>query len=323
MKRKFDKLVLLATACTGMSLAGSYLTTRLLVKTALDRDVPEMSKRIAKKKGNILSRSEKSEDFEKEYLRCAEELKNRDNVRVEISANDGKKLVGHWIPAEKPKRIIIAMHGWRSGWYRDFGMVYKTWEENGCSVLYTEQRGQNESDGSYMGFGLAERYDCQSWAYWASENISSEIPIYLAGVSMGATTVLLASELLLPSNVKGVMADCGFTSPDAIWKHIAKNNLHIKYKLKSIFADEIYKHVTEEDSRYSTADALQNTKLPVMLVHGADDHFVPVEMTIENYRACKSEKELLIVPGADHGMSYFLAKDQYEEMAKGFWEAHD
>jgi len=323
MKRKLDKLFVLATACTGISLAGSYLTTKLLVKTALDREVPDVSKRIAKKKGNILSGSVKCDDFQNEYLRCAEELKNKENERIEISAYDGQKLVGHWIPVENPQRIIIAMHGWRSGWYKDFGMASQAWEENGCSVLYAEQRGQNESDGSYIGFGLTERFDCQSWAHWVSENISPELPIYLAGVSMGATTVLLASELLLPSNVKGVMADCGFTSPDAIWKHIAKNNLHIKFKLKSFFADEIYKHLTEEDSKYSTTDALQNTKLPVMLVHGADDHFVPVEMTIENYRACKSEKELLIVPGADHGMSYFIAKEQYEELAKSFWKAHD
>ena len=71
---------------------------------------------------------------------------------------------------------------------------------------------------------------------------------------------------------------------------------------------------------YSTTEALQNTKIPVMLVHGTDDTFVPVEMTYENYKACASPKKLLIVPGADHGMSYYAAKDEYEKAALEFWQ---
>lgn len=47
------------------------------------------------------------------------------------------------------------------------------WEKNGCSVLYIEQRGQNNSGGEYMGFGLTERYDCLDWVNWVISRCGS------------------------------------------------------------------------------------------------------------------------------------------------------
>ena len=58
-------------------------------------------------------------------------------------------------------------------------------------------------------------------------------------------------------------------------------------------------------------------------IHGADDNFVPVRMTYENYAACTSEKHLLIIPGADHAMSYCVEQDRYEKAVKDFWKTYD
>lgn len=94
---------------------------------------------------------------------ASESLAVQPNETVEIIAHDGEKLVGHYFPCEKPERVIIAFHGWRSSWHRDFGMISDFWYKNNCSVLYVEQRGQNNSSGEYMGFGLTERFDCLDW----------------------------------------------------------------------------------------------------------------------------------------------------------------
>lgn len=63
---------------------------------------------------------------------------------------------------------------------------------------------------------------------------------------------------------------------------------------------------------------MRKSKVPVLIIHGEDDSFVPCEMSRRNYEACASEKELLIVPGADHGMSYVTDKETYVERFKGF-----
>ena len=141
---------------------------------------------------------------------------------------------------------------------------------------------------------------------------------------MGATTVLMAAGLELPKNVHGVMADCGFTSPRAIWQHVARDNLHLPFQLRSALADAILKRkIQAESSAYSTVDALKHCTVPVLFIHGAEDHFVPVGMTYENYAACPGPKRLFIVPGADHGLSLCVDPEGYTAAVEAFWRDFD
>ena len=323
MKQTAKRIAAYAGLAAGTAAAAAlsaYVTTRYLVNTALDRDMPK----AMQKADRLIAGSAVDNDFLKELDKAAARLLSRENETVQITSHDGETLVGHYIPCEHPQRVVIAFHGWRSAWYKDFGMVADFWYQHNCSVLYVEQRGQNSSGGEYMGFGLTERFDCLDWVNWVISRVGDALPIYLAGVSMGATTVLMAAGLKLPPNVHGIMADCGFTSPNAIWKHIARNNLHIAFGLRGAIADALCRQkILVGSDDYSTIDAMKVTHIPVMLVHGANDHFVPVEMTCENYAACAAPKQLLIVPGADHGMSYYVEPDKYETMALDFWHRYD
>lgn len=242
---------------------------------------------------------------------------------VEIQAGDGVTLVGHYYHCENAKRVIVAMHGWRSSWARDFCGAAWFFHENECSVLYAEQRGQNASGGEYMGFGVLERHDCQAWAEYVAKRTGEALPIYLVGISMGATTVMMAAGLALPRQVRGIIADCGFTSPEAIWRHVLQGNMHIPYRLVAASVDRAYRKIVAEGASYSCRMALEQSRVPVLLIHGTDDKFVPVEMTYENYKACAGPKHLLVVPGAEHGMSYVVDKEGYERAIREFWAAYD
>ena len=254
----------------------------------------------------------------------AKKLESSGCTTVEIISHDGIKLVGHWYENPNAQRIVVAMHGWRSSWNQDFGMIADFLHDNGCSVLYAEQRGQNSSGGDHMTFGLLERYDCLDWINWVNKNTQGELPIYLAGISMGATTVLMATGLELPRNVRGVVADCGFTSPYAIWKYVTEENLHLSYKLHGNLVERLCQRKIRMGAKaYSTIDAMNGCQIPVLFIHGSDDRFVPVTMTYENYRACTAPKQLLIVPGAQHGLSYYVEKERYEETVKNLWNKYD
>ena len=316
------KKILIAAGAAGAAIAAAsaYITTKLLVKTALEREEPP----IMKKAGKQISGNTSVGEFEKICKGAANRLAEQEHEIVKIISSDGTMLIGHFFPCEKTKRVIIAFHGWRSSWNNDYGLIADFWHDNNCSVVYVEQRGQNNSGGKYMGFGLTERYDCVEWVNWAMCRCGKSLPIYLAGISMGAATVLMAADLNLPSNVHGIMSDCGFTSPKEIWKHVARKNLHILYGIRSAIADAMCRKMIDMASDdYSTVDALKNTTVPVLFIHGTDDHFVPVEMTYENYKACASPKRLLIVPGADHAMSYYMNKKGYERAVLEFWEEFD
>lgn len=309
------------TAAAAAVTAGvSYIITKTLLEEALDREEPKV---MQKAKRRITGTFKETEAYAV-ALRLAEELEKKDHERVEMESRDGTKLIGHWFGRDDAERVLIAMHGWRSTWAWDFGAIADFLFDNKCSVLFAEQRGQGESGGGYMGFGMVERYDCLDWIDWVNGRTGGALPVYLVGVSMGATTVLMASGLDLPENVHGIVADCGFTSAKAIWQHVCEDNMHLSYKVRQKVIDDLCKQrIQYRSDDYSTFDALKYNTRPVLFVHGADDTFVPVTMTYENYKICHAPKELLIVPGADHGLSYFVEREKYENLLKEFWEKYD
>lgn len=319
MKKRANKFLIGgAVAAAGAGAVAVYrFTSKYLMKLALDREGP---KNVSREKEKMMTSGDFSEVL-KTLVDAAEKLESVDMEQVEITGHDGVTLAGHWYCPDNPKRVIVAMHGWRSTWSQDFGLIAPFWHENDCAVLYAEQRGQGNSGGDYMGFGLLERHDCLDWISFVNERTFGSLPIYLGGISMGATTVLMTGGFDLPDNVKGIVADCAFTSPHAIWKHVIESNFHLPYGIYRTAANDLCKRkINVASDSYSTMEALKKCNVPVLFIHGTDDHFVPVEMTYENYKACKSPKKLLVVPGAEHGMSYLVNKAAYETAVKEFWE---
>ena len=80
------------------------------------------------------------------------------------------------------------------------------------------------------------------------------------------------------------------------------------------------KRLLQELEGLSTVKALAKNTAPVLLIHGTADTFVPVEMTYENYMACRGPRQLLIVPGAGHGMSFLLEPERYKQAILQFWQ---
>ncbi len=311
----------LAAAVGTAYVAVRKILNKTLVREALDREEPKVMVKLKSK----ISASVPDEELLRSAAEWQDNMERSAHEVVEMNSFDGTRLVGHWFENPDAKRVLIAMHGWRSGWSRDFCKIADFWRENGCSVLYPEQRGQGDSEGEYMGFGLVERYDCLEWIRWLNEHKPTDLPVYLVGVSMGATTVLMTSGFEeLPENVHGIIADCGFTSPQAIWKHVAENNLKFPYERNKKTIDAMcMERIAMTGDAYSTLEAMRTVKVPVLFIHGSDDHFVPCWMSEANFETCVAPKKILIVEGADHGLSYLVDKETYEKTVLEFFREYD
>lgn len=114
-----------AAVGTAAGAAASYAVTKGLVKIAIERDLP---RGIPKSKKTI-SGSPDPDSFTERLRISAERLADIPMEQVELTARDGAKLVAHWYPCEKAKRVIVAMHGWRSSWVNDFGMITDFWQD--------------------------------------------------------------------------------------------------------------------------------------------------------------------------------------------------
>lgn len=318
MKKSTKGLLVAAGVCTAALAGAVYLSGRLLVDAAVKREGVKV--KLPQKFQSKISGGMLDDPHVKDIAAAAEKAKKLPVEQVSILSDDGLNLTGSLYRCDKPKRIVIAMHGWRSNWWTDFSCSVNFLHDENCMMLMPDQRGTNDSEGEHIGFGVLERNDCALWVKYIVERFGHDLPIYLLGISMGATTVLMTSGCELPDCVKGIISDCGFTSPHAIWKHVLDNNLKMNEKLTYPIANAILKREANfSGDDYSTVDALKVNTLPVLFIHGSDDKFVPIDMTFENYLATSAPKQLLIVPGAGHGMSYVKETVSYQKAVRKFF----
>lgn len=237
---------------------------------------------------------------------------------VWIESYDGLKLHAHWIEAEKPVGTVLLAHGYRSTKLVDFSAVYRMYHDWGLNLLVPDQRAHGQSEGKFITFGVKESRDMQCWIRWHNQN-NPALPMILSGLSMGASTVLYLADKEEPENIKGIIADCGFTSPWDIISSVFRRVTHLP-AVPSILAADLFARIfagfgfKEEDTRKT----LQNSKCPVLMVHGTEDTFVPCDMTREGFAVCAEPKTLLLVEGAEHGLSFLVEPDRYIETVRNF-----
>lgn len=264
-----------------------------------------------------------NQENDEETERHMEWLHRQDLQKTEIRSKDGLTLTGYYLKHPKAERIVLMFHGWRGIWDKDCAALSHGLYEKNSSILLVCQRAHGSSEGKYIGFGMLERYDCHDWIRFLIRHTDS-LPIYLSGVSMGASTVLMAAGEELPYRVKGVIADCGFTSPYEMVKIFAREFMRMKGQKAEHTVDEV-NHLCRKKAGYdlrdySTVEAMHSCKLPVFFAHGTEDHFVPYEMTIKNFEACAGRKTLYTAEGASHTKSYITEPTKYMAALTEFFQ---
>ena len=231
---------------------------------------------------------------------------------VTITSRDGLRLSGKYYAGNPGAPLMLFFHGYRSTAARDGSGGFQLCLRRGFSVLMADQRGHGDSEGDTITFGIRERYDCLDWANAAVEKFGPETKILLLGVSMGAATVLMAADLPLPPQVKGIIADCGYDSPEDILRDTMRRWHYPQFPTWQLTRLGARLFGGLDVKECSALDSLRRTRVPVLLVHGEGDNVVPCEMADALRDACASKVELLRVPGAGHGMSWYAAMPDYQ-----------
>jgi len=293
--------------------AALYFVSNIFFRLACDRDyhVGVPNKEPSDGSENQLVK------FSKEINEGAKRFDNMPTELVSIKSLDGLLLSGRYLPVEGSKKTIILAHGYRSS-AADFSCAWELYRELGFNLLAIDQRAHGRSEGKYITFGVKEKDDVRLWAEYVDRVYQPET-IILDGISMGAATVMMAADLPMPGSVKGIIADCGFTSPWDQFEHVLKKNFRLpKFPLlytcqmiAKIKADFDFKAV-------STLDTLKRTSLPILFIHGSKDDFVPPWMSDKNYKICASEKEYVKIEGAQHGTSFLIDTEKCKKALIGF-----
>ena len=260
--------------------------------------------------GNALSRDQ-FEELKSTLNTHIEEYLSIPWESISVTSFDGITLKGRFYKRNNSNRAVIIFHGYKSNINKDGSIIAKHCLDRNFNVLVVNQRGHGESGGRSITFGIKERFDCRSWVSRVTEILGKDAQIILYGISMGASTVMMASSLEMP-NVKGIISDCGFSSPEAMLRSVLDSKGAPTKKVYPLLRLSALLFAGFDPNKTSAVSELKKSTIPIRIIHSDGDKFVPLEMGKECYRSSKSNnKELIIIKKAGHALSFFFDKDNY------------
>lgn len=249
----------------------------------------------------------------------ASEVRAMPHEDVSITSFDGLTLHGKFYEYAPGAPIELMMHGYRGGAERDLAGGVQRCFQVGRSALIVDQRCCGKSGGRVITFGIREYRDCLSWIDFVLRRFGPDAKIILTGISMGASTVLMAGGTGLPENVIGILADCGYSSARDIIKTVIRGMglpVELSYPFVKLGA-RLYGGFDLEEA--APVEMLKRCTVPVIFFHGESDDYVPCEMSRINYEACASRKRIVTIPGAGHGLSYPVDPETYLAALREFF----
>lgn len=256
------------------------------------------------------------ERFEKLIQSSHNWLMSHTTQDIYVESKDGLKLHGIWVPADDPKGTVMLAHGYKSTMLVDFGKAIELYHDMGFNLLLPEQRAHGKSQGRIITFGVKESEDMLCWLKYHNEHFGNHQMI-LSGLSMGASTMMYLADRDLPENVKGIIVDCGFTSPAEIISSVFTKTTHLP-AVPVIWITDLIARAVGGFSLYGrdSRKTLPLNTLPILMIHGKEDTFVPCKMTEQGYEVCGGNKQLLLVDNAGHGLSFLYAPEEYKALVK-------
>ncbi len=237
-----------------------------------------------------------------------------------VTSGDGLSLVGYYIPAGiSTTETVILAHGYGGSATEmsEFARFYS--EKLGYNVLLPNARGHSASEGTYIGMGWPDRHDYLLWIQKIIDRVGNNAQIALHGLSMGGAAVMMVSGEELPSQVKVIVEDSGYTT---VYDELA-------YQLKQAYNLPEFPFITATSlltgiragfnfSEASALNQVEKNTTPMLFIHGVLDTVVPVDMALKLYDACKAEKQLYLAGDAGHGMAYYVNRPAYETVVSDF-----
>lgn len=236
-----------------------------------------------------------------------------------LISSDGLHLTATHFRSERPRgNWAIIVHGYGCTQENSYYLA-SHYLAQGYDVLTPDLRSSGKSEGRFVTMGLRESGDIVGWAQEIAAR-NPEARIVLHGVSMGAASVMMAgASEALPSQVKAVVEDCGYTSAYDLLAY----QMEASFRLPSFPGMNLLDWRCERGAGFSLREAsplmaVRHARVPMLFIHGTADTLVPPAMAETLYAACTSEKKLLLVPGAIHSAASQKEPELYDRTVAAF-----
>lgn len=265
---------------------------------------------------HVLTPATRDLGIDKEIYRMIDDLLAVPCEHAYIKSFDGLKLHARIYKNPSSNKVAIMCHGYRGTAIRDFSGGAKLMIDSGFNVILIDERAHGLSKGHNITFGNREKKDVLSWIEYSKKEFGEDKEIILVGISMGAATILFASEFI-PGSIK-VICDCPYTSEkEIICETIKKMKLSVKFfyplvNLSSILFSRA--SLNKDDAMKS----LKNTKHKYLIIHGDKDTIVPYQYTKKLADTYKEKVQYELFPNTEHGISFVTDKPRYKKIVTDF-----
>ena len=230
-----------------------------------------------------------------------------------VRSERGEHLHALYVRAARPTdRTAVIVHGYTDNAVRMLPIGYLYSRQLGYNILLPDLHAHGLSEGDAVQMGWLDRLDILQWMDTANRLFGDSTRMVVHGISMGAATTMMVSGETLPPYVKCFVEDCGYTS---VWDEF-RGELKNQFGLPAFPLLDVASWLCglKYDWTFREASALEQVKrcaLPMLFIHGDADTFVPTWMVHPLYEAKPGPKELWLVPGAAHAVSYKENKAEY------------
>lgn len=242
-----------------------------------------------------------------------------DKNKKEISSKSviGEDLAGYLFENKASDKFVIVVHGYTSSADKMANYVRKFYEA-GYNVFAPDLIAHGKNKGKFYSMGGYDSDDLVNWTKIISNNYNNP-DIALFGISMGATTVMNTLNKGLPSNVKVAIEDSGYVDLDKEFTYQLKKLFGLPYFPVMPAASAVTKiRAGYSLSSVNVTESLKANKLPMLVLHGEEDGFVPLEHGKEAYNLINSEKELHTFKDAKHVKAEKIYREEYWKIITNF-----
>ncbi len=211
-----------------------------------------------------------------------------------VPVNEGVSITCRAYSGEEGKPWLLYFHG-NGEVVSDYDGIAPMYNERGLNLLVADYRGYGASSGKPTFKDMVSDARAIFDHVTAKESeIGAGQSWYVMGRSLGSISALeLAANRA--DQVKGIIIESGFISVAGLIRHLG---LPSPGDLSLL--EEAYRHLTAE------------IKLPALIIHGEHDRLVPLNQGKDLYESLGStQKELVVIHGADHNDIMFVDSDKY------------
>jgi uncharacterized protein len=210
---------------------------------------------------------------------------------VTLTADDGVRLHGWFLPARDSRLVVLVNHGNAGNICHRLDRALLIQARLGADVFLYDYRGYGRSEGRPDEEGTY-RDARAAYRYLSEQRRLPPERIVLFGESLGCAVAL---QLALERPCRALVLESAFASVPAMARAV------YPFLPLSPFVR----------TRYDNLAKVPQLKVPLLMLHGERDSIVPFAQGRRVFEAAPEPKRFYAIPGADHNDTYLTGGDAY------------